>query len=248
MAGNILTVGTRVKLNIKYSESISDEVLALSFVSKIVEIKENAVIVAMPIAKADDRALEAGTVMDAYFYTKQGIYKADVKIAKKAKAGNVFIMALLLGSTAAKLQRREYYRLPCSIQADIMLMKPDEVLRYLKFRKGPIEDPTDKCIIMDLSGGGAKLLTSLDVEIKEHFYILFTLGEGRAKQAVELMGEVISAVKPSEEKEEYCEYRVKFKAMSMQMRDAIMKYIYEQQRIEQKNERGRKLAEENIDN
>lgn len=248
MAVNVLKVGTRVRLNVKYAENIAEEILEKIFVSKIVEIKENAVIAALPFENADTTAFAPDTIMEAYFYTTQGIYKADIKILKTAKTGNVFIIAFALGTSALKLQRREFYRLPCSIQADIMRMKPDEVLRFLKFRKGPVEDPTDKCIIMDLSGGGAKILTSLDAEVKEHFYITFPLGLGRAKKYIELMGEIISAVKPSTEKEEYSEYRLRFKAMSMEMRDAIMKYIYEQQRIEQKNERGRNRVKENIDN
>lgn len=103
--------------------------------------------------------LEVGTLIEAFFYTGNYIYKSDCTVKSRGKEGNIFTVELRPETALVKFQRREFYRLKCTIDADIIPLTDEERKNFDVTGKLPdnFVMPEDKGIIVDISGGGLRL-------------------------------------------------------------------------------------------
>ncbi len=58
------------------------------------------------------------------------MYNADCVISSRGKEGNIFTMELKLITPLKKFQRREYYRLECTLEADVTIIDEDESAHF----------------------------------------------------------------------------------------------------------------------
>lgn len=235
-----------MEFSVKDSGGYGKKNTVVKYSARLFDFREDMFIVAV---SRDGEAViypEKNSKLEVYLYTDSGIYQADVNVKKTVVNEKIFLMALRLVSEPVKLQRRQHFRIVCALQADVVKMAEDEVLCYLKFKRPPVDDSSEKCTIIDISGGGAKLFSSFDMKIGEHVFMNFPMPMEVGEKEMEIMGEVIDIVKTDDD--DCFESRVRFEGLTAELRDYIIKYVFEQQRIAQKRERGRKNVKENIDN
>lgn len=229
MTGGILTVGTRFELSLK--DEKEDEVL----VSQIIDIKKEELICAMPIKNERIVPLSVGEQFSACFFTDGGMFKADGEVKNRWKEKNIYVMSITLLTKLEKFQRREFFRLECSIPAECYLLDVLEVICYSKKHEipKPLKAKPQAVVISDISGGGLHFLSGIGYKKSEYVYIHFTTSAYGVNKKYDIIGRIIASYPSPKDKSKY-EIRLQFKEMSPDKREDIIKFVFLQQR------RGRK--------
>ena len=128
-------------------------------------------------------------------------------------------------------------------------MHVTEVISYSKEHVMPQEMMNEmiKGMIIDLSGGGIKIVTKMEFRKNDYLAVKFFINLDSGLKEIKLIGRVVASIQSPNDRHYYYN-RVQFKEISMEIRDSIVKYIFEQQRKIQQKERGWGYGEENIDN
>ncbi len=237
---NLLNVGDKIELSRKNGRERKREEASATYVSQVLDLREDDIVVAaMPISEGHIVPLEVGARLEAYFYTTQGIYKSLCTVTERGKEGNVYYCGLELAGKFEKFQRREYYRLPCIINADIIPIKGEEVIDYSKEHMIPEKSYEDKKpgTIVDISGGGVRIMSDIRFNKNDYIFLRFPLEMNIGVKVMELMGMVVLSME-SPNRSDYYDSRIEFMEVTSEQRDNIVKYIFEQQRKIQKRERG----------
>ena len=245
----VLRVGDKIELKIIKTRSGLTPAEERVYVSQILDMHKEKITAAMPIYEGHIIPLEVGSVLETYFYTAKGIFKTECIIQTRGREENVHIMVLSLLDDISKYQRREYYRLPCNIEVEVTPMHVTEVISYSKEHVMPQEMMNEmiKGMIIDLSGGGIKIVTKIEFRKNDYLAVKFFINLDSGLKEIKLIGRVVASIQSPNDRHYYYN-RVQFKEISMEIRDSIVKYIFEQQRKIQQKERGWGYGEENIDN
>ncbi len=280
MAEDLLKVGNKIELTRKRGNGVLT-VDKNNYVSQILDVNDSrTIIAAMPIIEGHVVPLEVGSIMEAFFYTGHGIYKANCRVAKRGRDGNIHVMMLALTTELKKFQRRQYFRLQCSIEALVRPLSQEEASIFMKTHElpfinkyawsvhddVPVEYITEEVasknsvlpdgmqegekigfsadsnavengMIVDISGGGARLMTESKFQEDTYVLLRFPIELNIGVRHVELVGKVVMSLE-SPNRRNYFDNRIQFKNIKAEQRDLLVKYIFEQQRKIQQRERG----------
>ena len=158
----ILSVGNKIELS-KIKKNKDDD--AVTYVSQILDMKDEKIVAAMPISEGHIVPIEPGSRMHAYFYTVKGIFSCEILVTERGKEGNIYIMEVECTTELKKFQRRQFYRLPCTIEGYFRKLTDTELLRFQHDNIVPEDtQDVDKGIIVDISGGGLRIMTEKPLE------------------------------------------------------------------------------------
>jgi c-di-GMP-binding flagellar brake protein YcgR len=234
MADKILGIGNKIELTILDDKKRLKKTDDRTYVSQILDFDGDTVVAALPIYEGHLVTLEVGSRLDCYFYTTKGIYRGTSQITSRYKDRNLYLMKLELEGEVRKFQRRQYYRLPCDISVSLRRLDVSEVIDYSS-RRTIDENPDAKVdggIIVDISGGGIRVFTNEPFEKDEYVYATFTIEMNVGKMEVSVLTHVVMTIESHNVSEHY-DIRLQYRDIPPQTRDAIVKYIYEQQRKNQ---------------
>lgn len=237
---NLLKVGDKIELNRSNGSGNARVGESVVYVSQVLDLREDGIVVAaMPISEGHIVPIEVGARLEAYFYTSQGIYKSLCAVIARGKEGNVYYCELELTGILEKFQRREYYRLPSIINADIIPINGEDVLDYSEHHKIPDKsyDDMQSGIIVDISGGGVRIMSDRRFNKNDYVFLKFPIEMNIGVKKMELMGMVVLSIE-SPNRSNYYDSRIEFVEITSEQREHVVKYIFEQQRKIQKRERG----------
>lgn len=127
-----------------------------AYSSKVFDIiDEEQFEILMPMEKTKLILLPVDGVYDMCFYTKNGLYQANVRIVDRYKSGSIYILLCELTTDLKKHQRREYYRYATILDMQSRLLDADELAAAEKnqiYFKSDL--PLQESKIVDISGGG----------------------------------------------------------------------------------------------
>ena len=207
-----------------------------TYVSKVFDFTDDGNIeVLMPMEGTKIVLLPVGAEFDATFYAKKGMYGCRIKVAARFKEDNLFILSFVQVTDLEKLQRREFYRFDCVVGMNSCEVLKDDVDKFdetglLNF----MPEPEGKCVIIDISGGGMRFISSEHYEPGRYLRIKFILPGKNAPRKFDLLFLLI-AERPAPNNPKNTEYRGKFYHISNQDQDEIVKYIFEQERLHRKS-------------
>ena len=142
-----------------------------------------------------------------------------------------------------RFQRREYYRLDCTLNGYFLALDLDEktILKLpsvhdLLQTNPELRKSMGAVTILDLSGGGARFTSKTDVGDLPYALLQFTIDDGKSKTNVELFGKILD--NRFDRKNDLHMYRVKFLYRDSEWQEMIVRYIFEQQRKIRKKEQG----------
>ncbi|MDO5383109.1 MAG: flagellar brake protein [Eubacteriales bacterium] len=233
-----LYVGCKVEL-IPKLDYTNDNDTKISYVSQILDMTEEYIICAMPIYEGRLIPLEIDSQYDAYFFVQNNFYKTDCTVVDRGKTDNIHTAVIRLDTKLVKFQRREYYRLECTTSAIVKTLSEKEREYYLKFNKIPenIVAIEDKCIIIDISGGGVRILSKIKYEKNQYIAITFPIMLGDETKLKTVVGRVVMSMTSANNSLVF-DNRIQFVEISNNDREEIIKYIFQQQRMLRKKERG----------
>ncbi|WP_058485174.1 flagellar brake protein [Defluviitalea phaphyphila] len=209
---SILIPGT--KLEIKYNNEI-DEKKNYTFISQIEEyIDENNLIISAPIFKGEIVPLRLNKEYTLIIYGNKGLYECKIILKKRLKKENIEMVKIEIISSLIKIQRRDFFRLECVIPVEFT-----------------VNNVLNKGIIKDISGGGIKFISNIELNINDEINFNFVLNNKK----MSLLGIILTKEDSNVEKYKY-QYRVAFKDISEKDQECIVEFIFlEQRRIVRQN-------------
>ncbi len=238
MLTNFIAVGDRIELQ-AVERSLEEKKAGVSktYVSKVQDIlSEDRLEIAMPMEQMKLVLLPIDAEYNLFVYSASGVYQCFAQIKDRYKSNNIYLVVVELTTNMRKFQRREYYRFSCALEMGARPLEDDELDAVEEKRIGPVYDGKDlkKSIIVDISGGGLRFLSAQKYEPGSLVLCSYHLLKSGEKKEYSIAGKVLT-VKPSENRPGIYEHRVQYHNMSEEVREDIIRFIFEEERKKQKN-------------
>ncbi len=227
---------------------------ATEFVSQLVDFVDGSVInIAAPIVFGRIIPLTVGENYNLCFYTEKGLYRCNCMVINNHKDNKTIITVVRITTNLEKYQRRQYYRLECIHDINYRSISLEEELLEKKMSSENFE--TQEAItearkklaefdrewifasITDLSGGGARFSSEVLHNSGDKIRIKLDFIVGKELKKLVLTANIISKARIPVRAGMY-EYRVEFTDIMQKDREALIKYIFEQERKRRKNDIG----------
>ena len=241
MVSKIVNIGSKVEFT-KVQSAQSNESSDLRktvYASQVYDvIDETKIKVAMPIENGHVVALSPNTRLDASFYTPKGLYHGRVVVTDRMKEGNLYVMVVELQSELQKFQRRQYYRLSCTIDLSYRAMEKAEHSVYIATKELPDVSEIEGMVegyVLDFSGGGVRFISDKKYERNQLMYIKLNISYEDTYKVYFLAGKVILSSERKNGMGRY-ENRVEFINLENKAREEIIKYIFREERRQRKLE------------
>ena len=180
----------------------------------------------MPMEQTKLVLLPIGGEYDVCFFSHGGMYRADVRIIDRQKANGIYIVVVEMISNLHKFQRREYYRFNCVVDMAAREITKQELNAF------------SKGAIADISGGGTRFVSRQKFNEDSIILMRFDLMIMDSERSFLLAAKVVYSGEIENRTNEY-ENRVKFEFIDTATREEIIKYIFDEERKNRKNGKGR---------
>ena len=241
MLSKFIKVGDKIELTAveRGSEELADAKgrMYKSAVNDV--LSEDTLEITMPMEKTKLILLPVDSEYDIVFYGESGLYQCFARIIDRYKSSNVYILVVELTSNLRKYQRREYYRFSCALEMCARNLQEEELQALenrIPYSLTP-GLPLKQSVIVDISGGGLRFLSTQRYEPDSMLYISYHLLKGDERKKYEVIGKVLS-VRELENRPGTWEHRVQYYDMDVETREEIIKYIFEEERKSRRKERG----------
>lgn len=193
-------------------------------------LSEDRLEIAMPMEKMKLILLPVNTEYDLCFYTSSGLYQCLANIIDRYKSGGQYILLMELTTNLRKHQRREYYRLSCSLDVDVRPLEREEI-RAVEAKNDYLMQglPLKRGIIVDISGGGIRFVSDSAYEQSSLIYCKYNLFVDGEEKEYELAARVLR-VRELEDKPGTYEHRVQYINIDTVEREEIIRFIFEEER------------------
>lgn len=240
MLENVLSPGDRLELVMVLSQEKKkqmeemDAISSRPFTSRVDSvIDEEQIRILMPIVEGKIIPLPLNSRYDVCFFTDNGMYKSRVTVTERYKENGFYFLVISLTTQLRKFQRRQYFRLGCSIQVPYKELTVQEIAAIHDDVR-VIQDIMEECEFkkgntLDLSGGGVRFLSEEELERGRYVLIDLSIIKQRDEKSIGVMGKVIASTRKDRKGSRY-EQRIEYVDIDGQTREKIIKYIFEQER------------------
>lgn len=206
-----LTIGTKVDIIKPYDES-------LIYPSQVLDILESSeIIISGPIKQNNLILLHKNDkIYVSYNVENKGKYFFTAEILDRA-ISPMYTLTITRASKVGKIQLRNYYRLLATLDVskEHLIVQGDDVEKY-----------SEPCETKDISGGGMKLNCNYKHKEGDEITCFFKLNI----RHINVKCKVVRIEESNSLNYKYS-IGVKFLEIENEMRDEIIRYIFEQQRI-----------------
>ena len=234
-----ISIGNKIEL-VMLDDIIRNEKNRKVYVSKIYDVLPgNKLQIAMPIYEGKIVPLSVSDKYSACFYTDKGLLQCNVIVTARYKEGHMFYLEVLILGQLEKVQRRQFYRYVCKLNAKIRIVSDQEYETGEPDVEVISEDDLewDDAKIIDISGGGAKIIQKHFLEKNEVVKLKFVLSVDEYVFRFSLFARVLSSVNVQNHSD-FFEQRLEFMKIEKDERDNIIKYIFESERRNRAKEMG----------
>lgn len=240
MANSIIKPGDKIDIRllqqIGRNEENDGEIRI--YKSQVYDVYEDGELeISMPSEKGKIILLPLGVRFEFVFYSNGGLYRAEGTIKERFKRDNLFSVVVEMNSQLEKFQRREYYRLECTLdmryyditEEDAQQKTAEEIFDYLRVQDNLYEIEKSGTVV-DISGGGIRFISDRENLIDSNILIEVRLiGEKIDKQFF-IVGKIIDSTQVITEKHTKYENRVRFLLKDNKVREEIIRYIFDEER------------------
>lgn len=199
-------------------------------------INERTVIVAMPYEMGRMILLDLRESYELVFYTDLGLYRAVAVVTSRRKENNIFSATMTFQTSLAKYQRREYFRLQCiigvqyyTVPEELVKKRTEEELFALVENNEELSKTEKNGVVVDLSGGGARFITSDTVAEDTWLAMKLPIINETTNELYMLPGRVVMCREAGNAPGRF-ETRFEFVIHTSKIRDTIIRYIFEEDR------------------
>ncbi len=181
---------------------------------------DKTVFVAAPIHEGYYFLIPSGTTMNVYFNHKDDFYRTSAVIINKSVKNNMSLYKIEITGDYERIQRRQFFRFDCLLPIKFRQIKDDEIQTMSK-------TPFVEGITRDLSGGGLCIAVRNKVDPDMLFECALQLPEG---DYVSFIGKAIRISDLNIKGIYSCEVGIEFTKIDNKCREAIIGYIFREQR------------------
>ena len=227
---NGVTLRIGIKLELEVVNSLGDRIGQV-YISQLMDIlDESNIVIAAPIHESRLMLITPGTkIRIVLLDSKHGLVSLNGAISLRERKENIICLHAKMEQGFEKIQRRNYYRLDCILNALYSIYEGDPAKDQGEFV--PAEKPL-KALTKNISGNGACIVTL--EEVPKGTYIHLTIhptgGLGIRAFAKVIRCTLLEGLR--EKKYELGLYLVK---ISPKDQEALVKFIFDQQRLLLKN-------------
>lgn len=227
------------KLELRPVGKTTGEEVSKLYYSKVLDIRsEDTLEIIMPMEQAKLVLLPVDSEYDVVFYGDTGLFQCFVRIVDRYKSDNLHILVVELTSNLRKYQRREFYRFSCALEMCSRNLEEEELQNIEENDISSIMPgiPLKRSVIVDISGGGLRFMSPERYEPDSLIYCCYHLHKNGELKLYEVVGKVL-AVRELENKKGTYEHRVQYHNLDNEVREEIIKFIFEEERKSRKKER-----------
>lgn len=199
----------------------------ITYKANIQDVKKDHIMISMPVTEDKYYIMHIGSIVEFYITGDKEIDKFRSEVLGKKTENSVQLAVLTQPVFVERVQRREYFRFPMSIDAKLYML-PSEMV-YKSITDVPVEffNRMKAGIVVDLSGGGLK------AAVKEHMtkghYAIVSIN---IPEEITLLCKIVWVHKDIKNRN----YKValRFEDMRERDRDKIIKFIFEKMRSQSK--------------
>lgn len=208
----------------------------LSSVHEIIASDQMEVV--MPMEQTKLILLPVDTEYDVTIYGQTGLFQCFARVVDRYKSNNVYLLALELTSNLRKHQRREFYRFSCALEMCSRTLEEEEIKAVDEKRPYSLTPglPIKRSVIVDISGGGLRFLSTQKYEPGSMLYCSYHLLKNGEKKQIEVVGKVLTVNELDNRRGTY-EHRVQYVNVDVDTREQIIQFIFEEERKNRKRER-----------
>lgn len=193
-------------------------------------LSEDQLEIMMPIEKGKLILLPVDGQFDLCFYTEKGLYQCYTRVLDRYKSNNIYIVVMELTSSLRKRQRREYYRLGCSLNVMFRALNEEEIALVEQNHFRPtLGLELKKGAVADISGGGLRFIANSTYDVGTLIYCYYTLSVKGEEKEYHLAGRVLRS-EELEDRPGFYENRIQYINIDVDEREEIIKYIFEEER------------------
>ncbi|MBQ8822637.1 MAG: flagellar brake protein [Lachnospiraceae bacterium] len=238
MLSKFLRPGDRIELQMVEHHK-KDEESQRVFVSEIHEIlSEDQMEIVMPMEKTKLILLPVDVEYDLTIYAQHGLFQCFARVIDRYKSNNVYILVVELTTNLRKHQRREYYRYSCALDMSSRELEENEI-KAVELKEPFLMTPglpIKRSVIVDISGGGLRFVSEQKYEPESLIYCSYSLLQNGMKKQYEIVGKVLTVTELSNRRGSY-EHRVQYVDLDKEVREEIIRFIFEEERKNRKKER-----------
>jgi len=240
MLSKFIAAGDKIELQaVDKGRGSVGEISQKVYYSKVHDIlSEDSLEIVMPMEQTKLILLPVDSEYDMVFYGASGLYQCFARIIDRYKSNNVYILVVELTSNLRRYQRREYYRFSCALEMCARNLVEEEVQAIENKVPYTLQPglPLKRSVIVDISGGGLRFMSNQRYEPESLLYCSYHLIVGGERKRYEIIGKVLS-VKELQNKPGTLEHRVQYYNVDVETREAIIRYIFEEERRSRKRDR-----------
>ena len=244
MLSKILSIGNKIELvNAVQTLSGIEEIEQSKkiYYSQIYDfVDETRIKIGMPIHGGKVIPLNVNSRYDACFYTDNGLYQCRIIIVDRYKEGNIFVLVAELITELQKYQRRQYFRLGCTMKIKYRIIDSVELEEYKQIsdkKEFANRKPLIEGIALDISGGGIRIISKHKHEKDSEMFILLEITYNGKEKIYGILGKIVSMEKLQNRELTY-EYRIEYRNIEGIVREELIKFIFEEERKQRQRERG----------
>ena len=233
---NFASTNSDIENNIEEDRSV--------YISSVFGItKRGEVIFHIPTRKGHIVTIPMDVPFNAVFNTKKGLFQLTGVITKRGRLENYPVYVLEPSTGLKKVQRRDYYRFQClipimvlPIPEDVALLPNMELVEADLERYGNTYGTPVSGTILDISGGGAKFNSNMDITTDRYMYVSFKLTSNTINQNINAIAKRVRSEYKTDKR--IFEHRIEFLFKEPEDRETIIKYIFDEERRIRKKDQG----------
>ncbi|MCR5503872.1 MAG: flagellar brake protein [Lachnospiraceae bacterium] len=240
MLSKYVLPGSRVELQEVNRDRIgSEEEKKRVYTTQVRDIfSDERIEILMPIEHNKVVLLPVGAEFDLYFYTPNGLYQCFASVIDRYKDGTQYAILMERTSNLRKFQRREYYRLSCALEMSARPLEEEEISSLEKNGNLLVPGlPLKSSVVVDISGGGLRFISSYAYEPDSLIYCKYKLIQGGNAKEYTLVAKILT-VQEMDNRPGVYEHRAQYVNMDSGDREEIIKFIFDEERMHRKRERG----------
>lgn len=232
----MIEIGNKIEMELLVDgKPVADKKKRRNLLCRIMDLPGVPVIrITMPFYEGRIVPLAIGDQYQVTVLSQKGIYTCPCIVVRRLKEGNLFLADVEMQSGFQKVQRREFFRHECRIPARYRIVTDEsEELSEVELE----EQDWKKGVILDISGGGARLISEYKEEAKQLVQIRFPMTVEGAKKECFQYGNLLTSL-PNTNNKILFEQRIEFERISDKEREIIIRYIFDEERKRISKEKG----------
>jgi c-di-GMP-binding flagellar brake protein YcgR len=216
----IANIKTGTRLELEVFDSLNKKITPL-FTSQFEQVlDEDMAVIAAPIFEGVIFPIHRGWLMNVFFLESGDFYKFEAQVLSRAKKGNLSFLKIKILSGVEKVQRREFFRFECILPVKYRVV---ENLDESEDTKELIKD----AVTRNISGGGVCIRLDEELDINKLIECVLSLNKSKK---LRFFGKVVRKSKMDENVPLKFEAGVLFEKINYRDREAIIRFIFEEQR------------------